>query len=108
MTEAKLQKLLAEIKFELQQLYGEQLVAVILYGSYARGEAGPHSDLDVAFVLKHFDHEFAEINRTGEMAARLSLEYDVTTALIPLREKQWREKQGPFYQNLRREGIAIA
>jgi len=107
MTQPDLQKLLAELKSELQQLYGEQLVAVILYGSYARREAGPHSDLDVAMVLRDYRSDFEEIDRTGEIAARLSWEYDTTVALIPLRESNWCHKQTSFYKNIQREGVAI-
>ncbi len=107
MTQLELHKLLAELKSELQQLYGEQLVAVILYGSYARHESGPHSDLDVAMVLRDYRSDFEEINRTDEIAARLSLEYDMMVALIPARESNWRQKQTSFYRNLDREGVAI-
>ena len=35
----------------LQRRLGEKLVAVILYGSYARGQSGPDSDVDLLVVL---------------------------------------------------------
>ena len=58
-------------------------------------------------VLRDYRSDCEEINRTDEIAARLSLEYDMTVALIPVRESNWRQKQTSFYQNLDREGIAI-
>lgn len=36
----------------LQSQLGERLVAVILYGSYARGQSGPDSDVDVLIVAE--------------------------------------------------------
>ena len=34
-----IEEILRELKAGLRDLYGERLVSVILYGSYARGEA---------------------------------------------------------------------
>jgi predicted nucleotidyltransferase len=107
MTKSKLQQLLAEVKSDLEKLYGDQLVAVILYGSYARGEAGANSDVDIVMVLKDYERDFIEIDRTNELVSRLSLDYDVIVALIPLREKNWREEESSFLQNLRRDSVIV-
>jgi len=107
MTKPQLKKLLAEVKAELQALYGAQLVAVILYGSYARDEAGVNSDVDMIMVLKDYERDFIEIARTNEFVSRLSLDYDVIVALLPLREKDWREKDSVFLYNLRRDGVVV-
>jgi predicted nucleotidyltransferase len=45
------QNLLAQLRNHLQSLYGERLHKVMLFGSYARGEARPDSDIDVLVVL---------------------------------------------------------
>jgi predicted nucleotidyltransferase len=108
MAEYQFKQLLAEIKFELRKLYGDQLVALVLYGSYARGNAGAHSDVDIIMVLKDYDRDFIEIDRTSEMVARLSLDYNVILALIPLREKDWRSKQSSFLLNVRHEGVIVS
>jgi uncharacterized protein len=36
----------------LRDLLGDRLVSVVLYGSVARGEAGPSSDLDLLIVME--------------------------------------------------------
>lgn len=108
MTKYQLQQLLAEVKFELRKLYSDQLVTVILYGSYARGNASAQSDVDIVMVLKDYDRDFIEIDRTGELVARLSLNYDTIVSLIPMREKDWRNKTSSFLQNIRREGVIIS
>jgi len=35
--------------------------AVYLFGSYAKGTANKHSDIDVALVVEHFEGDFFEI-----------------------------------------------
>ncbi len=107
MNTLQLNQLLRELKLELQKLYGDQLVALILYGSYARGQAHEDSDIDVAMILKSYERPYQEITRTGEIASRFSLDYDRLIALIPFREKDWRETQSPFFANLRKDGIEI-
>ncbi len=99
--------LLAKLRQELKALYGDNLVTLVLFGSYARGEAGSHSDIDVALVLKDFTHEFLEIDRTSKLVYELSLENKTTVSLIPMRESDWRENVLPFYQSLRQEGVSI-
>ena len=43
--------LLARIKSCLQAVYGDRLRGVVLYGSEARGEATPDSDVDILVLL---------------------------------------------------------
>lgn len=41
-----------ELKAGLVRIYGDRLKAVYLYGSYARGDYRPGSDVDVMILLK--------------------------------------------------------
>jgi len=43
--------LLARIKSRLHAVYGDRLRGVVLYGSEARGEATPDSDVDILVLL---------------------------------------------------------
>ena len=47
----KVEKILKEIKRYLEEKYGDKIKKVILYGSYARGEATEDSDVDVLVVV---------------------------------------------------------
>lgn len=47
-----LDALTADFKQAMQDLYGDRLANVILYGSYARGDFYAESDVDFMVVLK--------------------------------------------------------
>jgi predicted nucleotidyltransferase len=44
--------ILKKIKKGLQQIYGDQIDRILLYGSRARGEERPDSDIDILIVFK--------------------------------------------------------
>ena len=46
----RLKAILTELRSRLESLYGDRLVKLILYGSQARGDAEPDSDIDVLVV----------------------------------------------------------
>jgi uncharacterized protein len=48
-----------------------------LFGSQARGDAEPGSDIDVLVVLKSPANPGEEIKRTGKAIADLSLDYNL-------------------------------
>ena len=63
--------LLSRIKSRLQAVYGDRLRGVVMYGSEARGEATPDSDVDILVLL------------TGPVALGREL-YKIIPALYPL------------------------
>lgn len=50
---------------------------IILFGSTARGEAGPDSDIDLLVVMERFDSRFTEMNRASALLAPLKIDADV-------------------------------
>jgi predicted nucleotidyltransferase len=99
------QSVLGELKTGLRLVYGDRLRGIYLFGSYARGEADRESDLDILVVLDAFDRYAHEVNRTGVLAADLSLKYGVTVSLVFLREHEWLKGDTPFLSNVRDEAI---
>lgn len=52
--------------------YGERLISVILYGSFARGNAGPDSDIDLLLVIDGYDwSERVSVDKADELSYRL-------------------------------------
>jgi predicted nucleotidyltransferase len=70
-----LYKLLAELRGQFAALYGTRFVQMVMYGSQARGEAVPGSDIDILGVLQGPVSPGKEIARTGGIIADLSLRY---------------------------------
>ncbi len=101
-----LQRLMAELRAGLAHLYGSRLQVVTLFGPYARGEADAESDVDVLIILDEFRRYGAEVDRTAELVADLSLKYTVSLSTVFVRRADWLNGDTPFLANVRKESIA--
>ncbi|RPJ52351.1 MAG: nucleotidyltransferase domain-containing protein [Chloroflexi bacterium] len=98
---------LQQLRAELTLVLNEQIEGLYLYGSQARGDARPDSDLDVLVVIRDDFQYFEMMERTGEIAARLSLQYDTVISLAFTSVEKYNSQKIPFLLNVRQEGIAI-
>ena len=94
-----------EMKEGLLHIYGDQLIAVYLYGSYARGDYRAGSDVDVMIVLHNYESYGKEIDRTGELTSNLSLDYGISISRVVMKEMQWNTSDTPLLCNIRMDGI---
>jgi predicted nucleotidyltransferase len=103
-----IEQILQELKTGLSAIYGDRLKAVILFGSFARGDAHPpDSDIDVMIVLKG-DFDYWKMDkRSSEFVAALSLEHDVVISAKLASETKYAESKMPLYINVRKEGVAV-
>ena len=102
-----LKPILTRLKKELYDLYGDRLQHLTLFGSQARGDAEPGSDIDVLVVLKSPVNPGEEIKRTGKAIADLSLEYDVVISCIFMDETHYQTRNGSLLRNIRKEGVLL-
>jgi uncharacterized protein len=92
----------------LQEGYAKKIARISLFGSKARGDASPESDIDVLVVLK----ENSPYTRQGirRLAARISLEFDVLISVRALDRDTWEPIERyrfPFYQEIETDGIDL-
>lgn len=104
---SKIEEILAALRRGLYEIYAGRMKRLLLFGSYARGEAQEGSDIDVAVVLDDFEDALAEVERASDLVYRLCLQRGCVIALLPVREREYQNGKFPIHMNLRREGIPI-
>lgn len=96
-----------ELRRDLVRILGERLDRVYLFGSRARGEQRPDSDVDVLVVVRGpFDYGDL-IKRTSEVVSELSLKYDTVISRVFVSKERFEREQSPFLMNVRREAVAL-
>ncbi len=107
MTAERLAEILRRVRAELEFVLGDELDSVLLYGSQARGDARPDSDIDLLIVMRGpFDP--ADIRRrTAHSASRISLEYDTVVSRAFVTREQFEHRKSPFMLNVRDEAVPV-
>ena len=80
---------------------------VILFGSHARGEAGPDSDLDLLVVEPRVADRFSEIVRLQRVLAPLRLPADVIV-VSEAHVEEWGDVASTMLHDALREGRVLA
>lgn len=98
--------ILNKLKTEIEKLYGKRFKNIILYGSWARGEATEESDIDVVIILEGKVIPGKEIDRMIDIITEINLEYGVLISIYPVSESDYSTINSPLLINVRREGVA--
>ena len=103
----RIRTILADLRSRLEGLYGDRLVKLILYGSQARGDAEPDSDIDVLVVLKGDVSPGQEIERTGDIVSDVSLLHETVISCVFVSAERYGSEWTPLRSNVRREGVPV-
>jgi UTP:GlnB (protein PII) uridylyltransferase len=93
---------------KVNQQFSQQLYAVILFGSRARGEAEPDSDMDLLVVVSDVDPEIQKA--IHYLAADVWLEYGIFLSTLVWSEAHRRKVENLrtlFFQNILKDGINL-
>lgn len=93
---------------DLRELYGKRLREVRLFGSWARGDATPESDLDLLVVLHPMEDPWAEHDRMDEILGRYLLDELIVVSAIPVSAAEFEAPHRPVLIRARIEGRRIA
>lgn len=76
------QRALSRFVREVRAVFGARLADVRLFGSAARGDYGPDSDLDVLVLIDGMTHE--DLALTSRLASDAGLDEDVLISPLPM------------------------
>jgi predicted nucleotidyltransferase len=96
-----------ELKQALQDFYGERLAGLYLYGSYARGDFRPDSDVDLLLLLHGEVNPCEEIDRLSPLVSEICLRHEVLLSVLPVPAAWLARRQSPLYVRVRQEGRAL-
>jgi Uncharacterised protein family (UPF0158)/Nucleotidyltransferase domain len=98
----------AAVAGDLRTLYGSRLRRVLLFGSWARGDAHPESDIDLLVVLDTVDSPWEELRRMDAVLWRHSYQNDAVISAVPVAERALDDAADPLLIRARAEGRAVA
>jgi predicted nucleotidyltransferase len=96
-----------DVATDLRRLYGGRLSNVILFGSWARGDAHPESDIDLLVVLDHVDSVWDELRRMDPIAWRHSFENETVVTVLPVSRSDLESRQKPLLVRAQSEGLPV-
>ena len=101
------EEVLKEIKTRLSKAHGKRLLGVVLYGSEARGTAGPDSDIDVLVLLEGPVNYGRDLEINIKTLYPLSLQIERPISPKPIEASEYESVECPLYQRAHQEGILI-
>jgi len=98
--------ILNRFRAALDEIYGERIERVVLFGSRARGDARPASDYDVAVFLNEPDSFWSESGRLAEIETDILFDTGAIINALPFPAGAYRERT-PLMHEVRREGLDL-
>ena len=109
-TETQLNRITRAMVDCYRVVYGEDIVEIILFGSYARGNYTEDSDIDIV-ALVHGSREVlqAKLKKVWDVSAELGMENDIIVSpmVVPYDEFVKYRQTLPYYRNIAEEGKKI-
>lgn len=98
---------LDQIRPRLEKVFGERLRGVVLFGSRARRDYRPDSDLDLLVLLEGPLSLSRDIGNAVDALYPLQLEVDYPIHALPVDVRRFEEGARLIYRNAARDGIPL-
>jgi predicted nucleotidyltransferase len=99
--------ILSQLHQEFARILGDRLEGLYLYGSQARGDARPDSDIDVLAVIRGPVETMQLLEETAPASCGLSLEHNIVISSAFISKERFEQENSPFTINIRRDAVAI-
>ena len=99
-------KIAEEFASSIREKLGK--VSIIVYGSRARENSEPVSDMDICVIVEKMDRKTREIIFT--IAWETGFKEDVVIVPLIFEKKEWKDSpilESPIYKNIQREGVKV-
>ena len=100
-------RIVKKCKEALASYYGTRLQRVILYGSIARGQTTPTSDIDLLVLLSPPFNYFTELRQVVEILYPIQLDSERLISAKPASVEDFEAGNISLYRNARREGVTV-
>lgn len=97
---------LSRFRAALDEIYGDQIERVVLFGSRARGDAHADSDYDVAVFLKELPDRWPELHRLAELRVKLIDETGAFFDMLPYPAAAYADRS-PLMREIRLDGLDL-
>ena len=108
----EIKKIVDEFHQEIKQLYGNNLSCLLLFGSWARGDATEESHIDLLVVLKNINDYWKEWHKVKDIAYNTGFNFEkercIVISTILMNEEEYLHGDFPLILNIRRDGIKAA
>ncbi|HEY8033177.1 MAG TPA: nucleotidyltransferase domain-containing protein [Methylocella sp.] len=106
-TKAPADPILKRFRAAVDQIYGDRVARVVLFGSRARGDAQPESDYDVAVFLRDMPDRFAEMHRLADVSTAILYDTGEVVNALPYRADTYNDPRMPLMHEIRHEGVDL-
>lgn len=92
---------------EFQNIFGNVLEQIILFGSTAKGTQTDESDVDIAVIVRQYTKTMHD--KMIEFTVDLELEYNKVLSVLLIDYNNFKEWEHilPFYKNVKKDGITL-
>ena len=97
---------LRRFRAAVQEIYGDRVERIVLYGSRARGDARPDSDYDIAVFLKDPGTFSDEIDRLADIETDILYKSGAVINAMPYPAGAYHEQRS-LMREIRREGLDL-